>query len=138
LDEILKVVPHLAEEYNKSVKEIMTKIEKADKIMLSAFDNSDVVINLNPNQLKDIVQKADEDKVLKVKAVVEAEFRNLPATIQTGLDDVLNTTNKDQRNKKMKEFIDKQIAAGVSRDIVQEYEKIARARTVTNSPAWAI
>ncbi|MEK7501248.1 MAG: hypothetical protein AAB642_03955 [Patescibacteria group bacterium] len=138
LDEILKVAPHLATEFNKKIKEVVAKIDKADQIMLSSLANSDVVINLNPNQLKDIVQKADDVKVQRVKTVVESEFARLPGTIPTDLNNIIRTTNKEARNRALNDFMNKQLTAGVPREEVQRYEKVARSKATTNSPAWAI
>ena len=90
--------------------------------MLQSLANPNVVLNLNPNQLRDIVQKADDAKVQKVKDVVDSEFRTLAAPIQTNVDRILSITNKDR----------------MPRDEVQRLEKIARSRATTKSPAWQI
>ncbi len=138
LREILKVAPHLAPEFNEDMKKTVARIEKADQIMLSSLANSDVVINLNPNQLKDIVQKADDAKVQRVKSVVESEFSRLPGTMPTDIDRILSIPNNNTRNRTLNAFMSQQLAAGVPREEVQRYEKIARSRATTNSPAWAI
>jgi len=106
--------------------------------MLSSLANSDVVINLSPNQLKDIVQKADDAKVQRVKSVVESEFSGLPGTMPTDIDKILSIPNNNTRNRTLSAFMNAQLAAGVPREEVQRYEKIARSRATTNSPAWAI
>ena len=138
VDKLLEVAPLMAEEFNKSIKVIMGKIEKADKIMLQSLANPNVVLNLNPNQLRDIVQKADDAKVQKVKDVVDSEFRTLAAPIQTNVDRILSITNKDRRNRELNTFLESQTAAGMPRDEVQRLEKIARSRATTKSPAWQI
>ncbi len=138
VDKLLEVAPHMATEFNKKIKDIVAKIEKADKIMLSSLANSEVVINLNPNQMKDIVQKADDAKVQRVKAVVGAEFAGLPDAIKTEIDPILRMTNPGRRNRDLNDFINRQLAAGVPRDEVQKYEKIARSKATINSPAWTI
>ena len=138
VDKLLEVAPHLATEFNKKIKDILAKVEKADKIMLESLANSDVVINLNPNQLKDIVQKADAAKVQRVKTVIESEFTRLPGTIPADLNNILRITNQGTRNRNLNDFMNRQLAAGVSREEVQRYEKIARSRATINSPAWAI
>ncbi len=138
VDKLLEVAPHLATEFNKKTGAIVAKIEKADKIMLQSLANSKVVLNLNPNQLRDIAQKADDAKVQKVKDVNDAEFRTLAAPIQTELDRILAITNKDRRNRELNTFLENQTAAGTPRDEVQKLEKIARSRATTKSPAWQI
>ncbi len=146
LDEILKVAPHMATEFNKEIKDIVGKIEKADQIMLSSLGDSEVVLNLNPNQLKDIAQKADDAKVQRVKNVVEAEFSRLAAATQGNINTILAITNKDRRNRALNTFIETEfnnrITAGIpadqARSEAKQLEKIARGKATTESPAWAI
>lgn len=138
VDKLLEVAPRLATEFNKNIKTILAKVEKADKIMLSSLSSSEVVLNLNPNQLRDIAQKADDTKVQEVKDIVDAEFSFLAPTVQTEIDRILSFTNKDRRNRELNTFLETQIAAGIPRDRVQKLEKIARSRATTKSPAWQI
>ncbi len=138
VDKLLEVAPHMAIEFNKKIKDIVAKIEKTDKIMLSSLSNSEVVLNLNPNQLRDLAQKADDAKVQKVKDVVEAEFQTLAAPLQTEINDILKTSNPGSRNRKLNAFLEGQTRAGAPRDEVQRLEKIARSRATTKSPAWQI
>ncbi len=135
LDEILKVTPHLATAFNKKIKEIVIKIEKADQIMLSSLANSEVTLNLNPNQLKDIVQKADDSKVQRVKDVVEAEFSRLSQTIKDRIDNnIIGARTKDARNKELRKLEEDERAGAVPVGTT----KTARARFTTTAPAWDI
>ncbi len=146
VDKLLEVAPHMATEFNKNIKDIVAKIEKADKIMLESLGNSEVVLNLNPNQLKDIAQKADDEKVQRVKDVVEAEFSGLTAATQTSINSVLAITNKDRRNRALNTFTETEfnnrITAGMpvdqARSEAKQLEKIARGKATIESPAWAI
>lgn len=138
VDKLLEVAPHMALEFNKKIADIVGKIEKADKIMLQSLSNSEVVINLNPNQLKDIAQKADDTKVQKVKDIVEAEFTSLATPLKTEIDRIITITNKDRRNRELNTFLENQTVAGMPRDEVQKIEKITRSRATTKSPAWQI
>lgn len=138
LDEILKVAPHLATEFNKKTKDIVAKIDKANQTMLSSLSNSEVVLNLNPEQLRIIAQKADDVKVQRVKDVVEASFRTLPPNTQVEIDRIISITNKDQRNRELNTFLEQEANAGISQAGVQRREKIARSRATTKSPAWQI
>ncbi|MBI2446321.1 MAG: hypothetical protein HYV51_00685 [Parcubacteria group bacterium] len=138
VDKLLEVAPHMATEFNKNIKAIVGKIEKADKIMLQSLANSNVVLNLNPIQLRDIAQKADDAKVQKVKDVVDASFRTLPAPAQAKINRIISITNKDKRNRELNTFLENETAAGISTDAVQRREKIARAMATTKSPAWQI
>ena len=135
LDEILKVAPHLATAFNKKIKEIVGKIEKANEVMLGSLSNSEVVLNLNPNQLKDIVQKADAVKVERIKAAVDYEIGLLEKSpdpkekaLAGRIKDIAKTSKKDERNRKLKELTAENEQAG----------KIARTKFVTSSPAWEI
>lgn len=138
VDKLLEVAPHMAIEFNKNIKVMLGKIEKADKIMIESLADPEVVLNLNPNQLRDIAQKADDAKVQKVKDVVDSEFRTLAAPVQTEVDRILAIQNKDTRNRGLNTFLESQTAAGTPRDEVQRIEKIARSRATTKSPAWQI
>lgn len=138
VDKLLEVAPHMATEFNKKIEAVVAKIEKADKIMLQSLADSRVVLNLNPNQLRDIAQKADDVKVQKIKDVVDSEFRTLAAPVQVEVDRIISITNKDRRNRELNTFLERQTAAGTPRDEVQKLEKIARARATTKSPAWQI
>lgn len=138
VDKLLEVAPHMATEFNKKIEVIVAKIEKADKIMLQSLANSDVVLNLNPNQLRDIAQKADDVKVQRVKHVVEASLRTLPPQTQTEIDRIISITNKERRNRELNTFLEQEANAGISQAGVQRREKIARSRATTKSPAWQI
>ena len=138
VDKLLEVAPHMATEFNKNIKAIVGKIEKADKIMLQSLASSNVVLNLNPIQLRDIAQKADDTKVQKVKDVVNASFRTLPPLAQAEINRIISITNKDKRNRELNTFLENETAAGISTDAVQRREKIARAMATTKSPAWQI
>ena len=138
IDEILKIAPHLATEFNKKIKDIVAKVDKANQIMLSSLGNSEVVLNLNPEQLRTIAQKADDAKVQRVKDVVDLEFQTLVPATQVEVDRILSISNKDKRNRELNTFLESQTIAGVPRDDVQKLEKIARSRATTKSPAWQI
>lgn len=147
VDKLLEVVPHMATEFNKKIGDIVAKIEKADQIMLSSLGNSEVVLSLNPNQLKDIAQKANDAKIQKVKDVINAEFSGLTAAMQTDIENnILSIPNKDTRNRNLNSFIqeelDNRLAAGMAidqaRSEVKKLEKIIRGKAIAESPAWQI
>lgn len=144
VDKLLEVAPHMAIEFNKSIKVILGKVEKANQIMLSSLSyqnpqgSFEVALNLNPEQLRTIAQKADDAKIQEVKRVVEAEFSGLAAPIQAEINRILTLTNRDRRNRELNTFLNNQAATGTPRDEVQRLEKIARTRATTQSPAWQI
>ncbi|MDO8676278.1 MAG: hypothetical protein Q7K16_01355 [Candidatus Azambacteria bacterium] len=146
VDKLLEVAPHMATEFNKKIKDIVVKIEKADQIMLSSLADPEVVLNLNPNQLKDIAQKSDDTRVQKVKDVVDSEFRGLAAVTQGSISAILADSNKDRRNKKLNNFTETEFNNRVSsgmpvnqaRDEAKKLEKIARGKATIESPAWTI
>ncbi|MDP3004441.1 MAG: hypothetical protein Q8N43_02985 [Candidatus Azambacteria bacterium] len=135
VDKLLEVAPHMATEFNKKIKEVVAKIEKANQIMLSSLANSEVIFNLSPNQLKDIVQKADTSKVEKIKVAVDYEIGLLEKSpdpnekaLAKEIKDIAITFKKEERNKKLKALTEKNELAG----------KIARTKFITSSPAWEI
>lgn len=141
LNKLLEVAPHLAPQFNKEIKDVVAKIEKADQIMLSSFRSvnaADIVLNLNPNQLRDIIQKAGDDKIQEVKNTINRGFAALEAPLQAETNRILLITNKDRRNRELNAFLDRQTAAGMTRNEVQKLEKLIRSRATAQSPAWQI
>jgi len=146
VDTLLQVAPHLATEFKKKTEDIVAKIEKADKITLQSLSTSDVVLNLNPNQLRDIAQKADDIKVQKVKDVIEAEFSSLNAATQAEISRIIAIPNKDRRNRELNAFtvaeLNNRLGQGMpmddARSEVKKLEKITRGKATMESPAWQI
>lgn len=109
----------------------MAKIEKSNEVMMESLSYPDVVMNFNPNQLKDLVQKGDDRKVRLVKGVVDAEIGRLRTSnpaLATEVEDVAQTAKKEERNKKLTELTAKDAEAG----------RLARTKFITSSPAWEI
>ena len=103
--------------------------------MLSSLSSSEVTLNLNPNQLKDIVQKADDAQVQRVKNVVEAEFLRLSQPIKDRIDNnIIGARTKEIRNKELRR-LEEDERAGV---VPVGTTKTARARFTTTAPAWDI
>jgi len=135
LDEILKVAPHLAKEFNKNIKEIIGKIEKADEVMIESLGHAEVVMNLNPQQLKTIAQKASDQKITILKNTVEREFNVLNRTIRDRIDNnIIGARNKDARNNELRRLEEDERTGAVPVGTA----KTARARFTTTSPAWDI
>ncbi len=135
--DILKVAPHLSTNFNKKVKEVMAKIEtdKTHEIMTASLGHAQVVMNLNPQQLKTIVQKASEEKITVLKRTVDLEFNALDPALKNRIEsEIIGAANKDARNKALGRLAEDEqagiIPAGTS--------KIARTKFTTSSPAWEI
>ncbi|MFH1393149.1 MAG: hypothetical protein ABIG73_02110 [Patescibacteria group bacterium] len=134
LDEILKVAPHLAKSYGKTIEEIVKKIDKADEIMIDSLGYAQVAMNLNPQQLKTMVQKASDNKIKILKGTIDIEFNALDATYKNKVNEEVigkpdeKPPSKEMRNKALREITEKDPYAG----------KVASARFTTKSPAWEI
>jgi len=134
LDEILKVAPHLATAFNKNIKAVIGKIEKADEVMAESLGYAEVAMNLNPQQLKTIAQKASDQKITILKNTVEKEFNALnPTDIDKINKKIIGEPNKkpptkEMRNKALRELAEKNPYTG----------KVAGAKFTTKSPAWEI
>lgn len=138
LDEILKVAPHLATAFNKNIKTVIGKIEKANEVMTESLSYPDIVMNFNPQQLKTIAQKGSDQKVRLLKSVVDAEYKKLEESNFEAFfkieDEVLGfkgekAPSKETRNKALGEL---------SKEHGEKIEKLARAKLSTSSPAWDI
>jgi hypothetical protein len=146
VDKLLEVAPYLATEFNKKIKDIVAKVEKANQMTLTSMGKSEVVLNLNPSQLKDIVQKADDVKVQLLKDTVNNEFTGLAVTTKAEINKILKITNNKQRNLRLSTFLGDELnnritarmSADQARSEVQRLEKLIRSKATTSSPAWEI
>ncbi len=112
VEKLLEVVPHLALEFGKKIEDIVKKIEKAEQISIESLSRSEVVLNLNPTQLKDIALKANAAKVQAVRNTAETAYNNLMASDPTlemmVEEDIINEPNKDVRNRNMRRLDEKE------------------------------
>ncbi len=149
LDEILKVAPHLARTFNKDIKAVVAKIDKADEVMTESLSYPDVVMNFSPQQLKTIAQKGSDRKVNLLKNVVNAEYEKSRASLLKEfeskndesafnallkIDEVLGfkgekPPSKEARNRALGEL---------GKEHGEKMEKLVRAKFSTSSPAWDI
>ncbi len=135
LREILKVVPHLATEFNEDMKKTVGRIDKANDISINSLKNFKVVAELNPQQFQTILQKAGPDKITALKGTVEQAFGALNQPIKDRINDkIIGARSKDMRNKELRELEEderqKKVPVGTT--------KTARAHFITTSPAWQI
>lgn len=148
LDEILKVAPHLAPKFNKNIKAVVGKIEKADEVMTESLSYPDVVMNFNPQQLKTIAQKGSDRKVNLLKNVVEKEYKKLYDSLYKKLDSndesAVNALDKigdivgvEGRKPLSKEARNKALGE-LGKEHGEEIEKLVRAKLSTSSPVWDI
>ena len=148
LDEILKVAPHLATEFNKNIKAAVAKIEKADEVMIDSLGYAQVVMNLNPQQLKTTVQKASDNKIKVLKKTVNLEFDALDSAVKTTIqNEILNEVKEvvevdsEGRRTTKQITISKEMRNNALRKLAEQNpdaEKVARAKLITTSPAWNI
>lgn len=136
VDKLLEVAPRLATEFGKDVKAITAKIEKASEIMLESLSDEKVVMNLNPEQLKNIAQKAKADKVRAVRDAVEIAYNNsmaLDPTLEMHVEqNITNEPGKEKRNAALRQLAEDE------RNGVVPVGTTNTVRTKINvmSPAW--
>jgi len=145
LDKILKVAPHLATAFNKKIKEVVAKIEKADEVTIESLGHAEVIMNLNPQQLKTIVQKANDNKIKVLKKTIDLEFDGLSPAVKTTIqNEIINKTKEvveigsDGKKTTRQINITKEMRNNALRELGPDEEKIARAKFTTGSPAWDI
>ena len=133
LDEILKVAPHLATAFNKNIKAIIAKIDKPDEMMIDSLGYAQVAMNLNPQQMKTILQKGGNDKIKVLKDTVNLEFKSLTSVEKDIIEkEVIGKVDSDGKP------ISKEMRNNALRELGPEAEKIARAKFTTGSPAWEL
>lgn len=129
LDEILKVAPHLAPEFDKNIGAIVGKIDKPEDMAMSSLEDEQVVINLNPTQFKTIAQKAKEPKKEQIQKTIEKFYQSYTKQfpeLEKDIKEIMEENNKEKRNKKLGALTTKNEAGG----------KLARAKFSTSTPAW--
>ncbi|HAJ44813.1 MAG: hypothetical protein UV53_C0011G0010 [Candidatus Azambacteria bacterium GW2011_GWE1_42_9] len=142
--DFLKFFPNLAPAIGKKVNETVAKIENAADIYEDQLV-ADVVKELSPDQLKSIARKGGDDKVRKVRDVIEEEYKNIHPTIKNKIqNEILNknmeVTETDAMGKRITKqvTITKEMRNHALGELAPDLQKIARAKHTMKLPIWDI
>ncbi len=120
--DFLKFFPNLAPAIGKSIKDTVSKIEKAADIYEDQLV-TDVVRELNPSQLKDIGKNGNDAQRRAAKIAVIQDYRGLSLSDRQNIRIVSFEKNIQKREE-------------LRKSLPENLRKMSYMREITTAPAW--
>ncbi len=139
-----KFFPNIeARALKKPIEDIVSKIEDPSEIYKNEINES-VVRAISPDKLRDYMRKASKEKKDIVRNIINEEYNGLDDAIKTEINEITNIVKKDDRNKKLKQFIENQkkilensgITSNVANEQARDMGNLIRRRLTVFAPAW--